>query len=212
MEISYNNQKHLVHNNSNGYFIESTEGKHYCQDGYCQYCESSSPENDTHKFSLDFPEKNFIDDQGNLWIYYDEIRRDESQSFGWWESTSRWFLFNPANRIFAVGKNINGAITGIAIWCDQPGTSIGNGAWCEYSINIHSGIHRFDQAVGESFGDALTWEELKQQFPQYAERLALQTVTSIGVKKVRRRIEDALRKADSHTILRIAELLHIRQD
>lgn len=134
METIYKGQRFTVYQNSRGFFIDSTEGKHYCNDNYCQYCEISTPDLDAHRFYLDFPEEDFRDDLGNEWIFYGEIRRDESSSFGWWESTSRWYCKTPR------------------------------------------------------FADP------------------------IDIKKIRRRIEDALRKADEYTILRVAESMNIRQD
>lgn len=70
-----------------GPFVESSEGESYCSpDCKC------SEEGRSHKFSTGIPAQGFCDDQGRLWSRSEHVRTDSSDSFGWWESTYRWYL------------------------------------------------------------------------------------------------------------------------
>ena len=92
-QITAHNSTATVFTRSSGqfFYIESERGKHYCQDGYCSYCEESTPDRNAHRYECAFPQADFTDDQGNNWIYFGVTRTDESPSFGWWHETHRWF-------------------------------------------------------------------------------------------------------------------------
>ena len=107
METIYEGRRYYISLIAGAFRLQSSSGKHYCQDG-CSYCEESTPGNDAHYYECAFPESSFTDDLGNKWEYNGVIRHDESNSFGWWDDTHQWTLhkggkksgaFQPADPI-----------------------------------------------------------------------------------------------------------------
>ena len=135
MEITINGKRHEIECRNSGFKLSAEIGRHYCDPSHCQYCEESTADYDAHEFRPDWPLDNFLDDQGNQWIYYGAVSHDDSASFGWWNEKHVWHC-----------------------------------------------------------------------------REMLKTADPLDIGKIRRRVEDALRKGDEKTILHIAALLHVRME
>lgn len=93
METLYKGQRFPVQlKGGSNFSLVSEKGRHYCNDGYCEYCESSTTEVDAHVYACAFPESSFKDDLENVWEYVGVYRSDSSNSFGWWEESHHWKL------------------------------------------------------------------------------------------------------------------------
>jgi hypothetical protein len=71
-----------------GPFIEVSSGLHYCPGEGCGLCARG----EDHNYHHGLPVQGFTDDQGRFWSPAKWVRTDESVTFGWWESITRWFL------------------------------------------------------------------------------------------------------------------------
>ena len=71
-----------------GAFIEASSGRHYCPGKGCGRC----ARDEDHHFWHGLPVQGFTDDQGRFWSPAKWVRTDESVTYGWWESITRWFL------------------------------------------------------------------------------------------------------------------------
>ena len=71
-----------------GAFIEASSGRHYCPGKGCDRCARG----EDHHFWHGLPVQGFTDDQGRFWSPAKLVRTDESITYGWWESITRWFL------------------------------------------------------------------------------------------------------------------------
>ena len=92
MEILYKGQRYTPTFRGGTWRLHGSSGKHYCQDGFCPYCENSTDKDDAHYYQCAFPESSFTDDLGNRWEYCGVYHRDESPSFGWWDESHQWCL------------------------------------------------------------------------------------------------------------------------
>lgn len=71
-----------------GPFIEASSGRHYCPASGCGRCARG----EDHHFLHGLPVQGFTDDQGRFWSPAKHIQTEESVTYGWWESTYRWWL------------------------------------------------------------------------------------------------------------------------
>lgn len=92
METIYKGQRFSVEFNGAAFGLRSESGRHYCNDGYCEYCSCSTTEHDAHEYSCAFPKSSFTDDLGNKWEYVGVYSSDSSASYGWWHDCHHWSL------------------------------------------------------------------------------------------------------------------------
>ena len=92
METLYKGRRFDIILKGNDFSLTSENGRHYCDDNYCEYCEGSTQDNDAHEYNCSFPLSDFTDDLGNKWCYIGAYAYDNSPSFGWWHESHHWKL------------------------------------------------------------------------------------------------------------------------
>lgn len=70
-----------------GPFITASSGRHYCPPR-CGRCARG----EDHYFRHGLPVQGFTDDQGRFWSPARLVRTEESATYGWHESTFRWYM------------------------------------------------------------------------------------------------------------------------
>ena len=71
-------------------------------------------------------------------------------------------------RMFAIGRNITGIKTSVAVWAEGDHEGTGRGAWIEWGYNPNSGLHPFNPPIGEWFEGTYTLEEVRELCPGLA--------------------------------------------